>query len=198
MAAREPWDDADEARPEDYPTLAAVARFAAGLDRISWLRAVGEPLSAAERDDAEAYLSALGFPDANLAPVADWTEAGEAAQNPDWNSAWWEAEEQLRAGLTVQALELVEEEDLMDALGHVTAKASAAAGGAAEATAARWGVGDEALIRAAAGAAVQACYQAALVLAAGAEEDHPFALKIRLFESGRWPLGVVGSTFNLF
>jgi hypothetical protein len=64
--------------------------------------------------------------------------------------------------------------------------------------AARGGVADMALIRAAAGAATQACYQAALVLAAGAEAEHPFAIKFRLYEAGRWPLGIVGMTFNVF
>ena len=50
----------------------------------------------------------------------------------------------------------------------------------------------------AAGAAAQAAYQAALVLATDGEADHPFALKFRLFEAGRLPLGITGNTFNLF
>ena len=59
---------------------------------------------------------------------------------------------------------------------------------------------DEELIRAAVGAASQAIYQAGLLLAAENEEDqnHPFALKYRLFESGRWPIGVVGNSFHIF
>jgi hypothetical protein len=70
--------------------------------------------------------------------------------------------------------------------------------GAAAVAASRSGVADEALIRAAAGAATQGAYHAALVLAAGGDEHHPFAIKFRLFEAGRWPLGIVGATFNLF
>ena len=60
------------------------------------------------------------------------------------------------------------------------------------------GVVDPALVRAAAGAATQASYQAALVLAAGEDAEHVFAIKYRLFEAGRWPLGIAGMTFNLF
>ena len=40
------------------------------------------------------------------------------------------------------------------------------------------------------------------VLAAEFEDDeqqrHPFALKYRLFEMGRWPLGLVGASYYLF
>jgi hypothetical protein len=178
-------DDLEAIEPEDYPTLVAVARFARALPRISWFAVVGEPLSPAEHDDATAYLSALGFPDATVATIDDWEDA-EAA------------EEQLRAGLIADAVELVEEAELMAALNHVTASASESANGAAALAATRAGVADEELMRAAAGAAIQGAYQAALVLAAGAEEDHAFALKFRLFEAGRWPLGIVGATFNLF
>ena len=51
-----------------------------------------------------------------------------------------------------------------------------------------------------AGAGAQAIYQAGLLLAAENEEDehHVFALKYKLFESGRWPIGVVGNSFHIF
>ena len=191
-------DDSVDTDQGDQPNLTAVVRFAAMVRRVSWFAAVGEPLSAAEIADAEAYAAALGFPDVHVAFISDWEDAEAAARNPDWNTEWWEAEEQLRAALTAQALELVDEHDLLTTLTHVSSKASDVVHGAAAAAAARSGVADEALIRAAAGAATQACYQAALVLAAEADEDHPFALKYRLFEAGRWPLGIIGRSFNLF
>ncbi|MBM3554731.1 MAG: hypothetical protein FJX47_04165 [Alphaproteobacteria bacterium] len=193
--------DDDEPRPDlsDYPELIAVARFAAMLRGVSWFAALGEPLTEAEAHDAQAYLDALGFPDCYVGDVAGWEEAESAVKNPDWNSEWWEAEEQLRAGLIARAIESgIEEEDLLMALTHVTSAAGEVVHGAAAVAAARSGCSDEGLIRAAAGAAAQACYQAALVLAAGDEPDHPFALKYRLFEAGRWPLGIVGATFYLF
>ena len=189
---------AEEVLPEDFPTLAAVARFTQAIPRVPWFEAVGEALAEAARADASAYLSALGFPDAHVALVATWAEAEEAARNPEWDSAWWEAEEQLRAGLSAEAVDLVGEAEVMAALTHVGASASAVVLDAATEATASAGVTDQALVRAAAGAAIQGCHQAALVLVAGAEEDHAFALKFRLFEAGRWPLGVVGTSFNLF
>jgi hypothetical protein len=63
---------------------------------------------------------------------------------------------------------------------------------------ARGGVADQALMRVAAGAAAQACHQAALARAAGAGDDHAFAQKFRLYAGGRWPLGVVGGRLFVF
>ena len=58
--------------------------------------ALGEELDDDEIEWATAYLENLGFPYAEVVAVQDWEEAEAAAQNPDWNSAWWEAEEQQR------------------------------------------------------------------------------------------------------
>lgn len=194
------WDDDEaEAALEAFPTLGAVAHFARMVRGVPWFTAVGQPLGKVERTEAETYVSVLGFPDALVAAVGDWEDAESAASNPDWNSDWWETEEQLRAALTQQALELIgDEEALMVALTNVTSAASEVVHAAASMAAAGSGIADEALIRAAAGSATQACYQAALVLAAGEEEEHAFAVKYRLFEAGRWPLGIVGATFNIF
>ena len=110
-----------------------------------------------------------------------------------------EAEEQLRAGLSATAVDLAgDEQAVLVALTHVTSKASEAVHGAAETAALRFGVDDDGLIRAAAGAATQAAYQAALVIAAAEDEEHPFALKFQLFRAGRWPLGIIGGTFSIF
>jgi hypothetical protein len=197
--------DADDARdeddapdPNDYPELLTVARFAGLVKSVPWFASVGEPLGRSEIADARAYLDALGFPDVHVADIAGWEEAEDAIKNPDFDDAWWEAEEQLRMALYAEALTRASEEDVLLALTHVTGRASEVVHGAAAIAAARAGVADEGLIRAAAGAATQACYQAALVLAAGGEPEHPFALKYRLYEAGRWPLGVVGATFSLF
>ncbi len=188
----------EDAELSDWPGLQAVASFARMVADVAWFGRLGAEIESDEVDWAERYLQGLGFPDVDVAPVADWEEAEAAARNPDWNSDWWEAEEQLRASLLADAIERSDEETVMLALTHVTNQAAEAVLLAAEAAADRFGVEDEALIRAAAGAATQACYHAALVLAAEADEEHPFALKYRLYESGRWPLGVVGRSFNLF
>lgn len=183
---------------DNHSSLTQVDKLAGLVRRVAWFSSVGEPLGQAEQADAETYLSNLGFPDAAVIPVTDWEEAEYAVRNPDWNSDWWEAEEQLRAGLIADALAQTDEQHLMTALTRVTTTASAVVHGAAAVAAARMRCTDQALIRAAAGAATQASYQAALVLAAQADEDHPFSTKFRLFEAGRWPLGIVGSSFNLF
>ena len=109
-----------------------------------------------------------------------------------------EAEAVIETVPVTEAIALHGEEALTIALTHVSSIAAEVVHAAAGAGATRDGVDDEGLVRAAAGAAAQACYQAALVLAAEGEPDHAFALKFRLFESGRWPLGIVGNTFHLF
>lgn len=199
MTTFDDWPEDEPALLEQFPTLAAVAQFTKMIRGVSWFGAVGDPLGAVERQDAADYAAALGFPQAMVATVADWDEAEAAARNPEWNTDWWEAEEQLRAALTAAALDMVgDQETLMATLTTVTGTASEVVHAAAGRAAGRHDVADQALIRAAAGAATQASYQAALVLAAGAEADHAFAVKFRLFEAGRWPLGIIGMTLSLF
>ena len=182
----------------DNPATVLTARLKGLIKNTGWFSAVGAALGTAERIECEEYLSALGFPDAAVAPVTDWEEAEACARNPDWNTAWWEAEEQLRIDLIATAEDQVSPPILMQILSDITGSAAATAQGGAAMAAARAGIADEGLIRAAAGAGAQAAYQAALVLITGREEDHPFALKFRLFEAGRWPLGIIGSSFNIF
>lgn len=193
-------NDDDEGPDElgDRPGLIAASRFARMVPNLAWFSRLGEELEEEELEEAEAYLAALGFPDAGVVGAENWTEAEEAARNLDWNTAGWEAEEQLRAALIAQACENMDEDELMVALANVTARASDAVHEAAMEAAAQAGVKDEALVRAAAGAAAQAAYLAALVLAADAGDDHPFAIKFRLFEVGRWPIGIIGNTFTVF
>jgi len=192
--------DYDDELPdiEDYPTLRSVVRFNKLLPSIPWFSALGEPLSTEPLAAARDYMDALGFPDAFVAEVESWEDASYAAANPDWNSEWWEAEEQMRMGLTADALELISEEDLNLALTQVSATASPIITAAVEAIAEEQGMEDMELIRAAVGSALQTCHQAALVLAAGEEDSHPFAIKYKLFEYGHWPIALSGRSFNIF
>ncbi|MBL4906129.1 MAG: hypothetical protein JKX94_01650 [Sneathiella sp.] len=190
--------DEDNVDLEKFPTLTSVARFNKLLISVDWFRSVGLSLGSGTRDTAHAYMENLGFPNASVALIENWEEAAYAAATPDWNSEWWEAEEQLRTGLTSQALELMSEEDLTMALTHISATASPQIQNAVESLAEEQGIEDEELIRAAIGSAIQTCHQAALVLAAGEEDTHPFALKYKLFEMGRWPIAITGNSFNLF
>ncbi|HLI13660.1 MAG TPA: hypothetical protein VKY65_18865 [Alphaproteobacteria bacterium] len=180
------------------PALGAVARFAEQIRRISWFVAVGEPLLEAELADARAYLAALGFAEASVAAVTNWAEAERCVRDLRWDRGWWAAEEELRRELLTHVRGDGAAKALMAALTGVTSEATAVLLGMASTAALRRGIAQQAIDSVAAGAATQACYQAALALAAAAGDDHPFALKLRLFVAGHWPLGLVDGCFYVF
>ncbi len=191
-------DDDDFDLEEDYPTLLQVSRFASLLKTTKWFSHIGEDLNSQLVKNSRQYLEALGFPDSYPAQVDDWADAIHCLETNDWNSPAWEAEEQLTASLITEALEFIEEDVLEVALTNITSKASTHITAAIEQASIRWAFNDDEILRAAMGQAVQACYQAALVIAVGGEEDHPFALKFSLYEKGHWPLGIAGNTLNIF
>ena len=190
----------DEAELTDFPGLLAVSQFVRMLTEVGWFTALGDRLDSREILLSEDYLLALGFPDARIAPAVDWEEAADAAANPEWNTEWWEAEEQARVALVAEACRRADEETVMIALTHLQNQAIEAVLEPAQMVVEAAYVEDEALIRAIAGAAAQSIYQAGLLLAAEDENDehHVFALKYKLFELGRWPIGVVGNSFHIF
>lgn len=180
------------------PRHDAVVRLRRSVPHVSWFAAVGEPQTQADTDEAGRYLAGLGFAGLGVVAVAGWEDAKRIADDPAWDRRWWDAEETLRADLLGKAREQLGEGALVRLLSAASDTASDTVQGAAAIAAARAGVADPALIKSAAGAATQCCYQAALALAAAAGPDHPFAVKFRLFEAGRWPLGIVGDRFHLF
>jgi hypothetical protein len=177
---------------------AAVARLADGMARGTWFAALGEELTGAERDEAAGYLRALGRDDAAIAPVDDWDAARRIANDPEWDRSWWRAEEAAHQALWDEAAAEWGADALHRALSQVAASAAEYLHGAAAVAAARAGIASPGLIKSAAGAASQACHQAALGRAAGAGPDHVFAIKLRIFEAGRWPLGIVGGRYFVF
>lgn len=185
----------DDPLPEGLDLL---GRFARGVARVPWFAHVGARFDAGLKRDAAAYLDALGFPDVALTRLATWADAAAAAETLDWDSPAWEAEEQLRAALSTEAEARFGEEALAIALAHIGARAARAAEIGVTRAAALGDVHDEGLLTAATGAAVQAAHQAALLLAAGGETNHPLAIKFRLFQQGRWPIGIAGLSFNVF
>jgi hypothetical protein len=195
MSHDDDWDEQDD----DHAALVLVSRFVAAATSPFWFSSVGQPLRPALRREASAWLDALGFPDAAPVPLRDWREASEAAESTGIDDPAFEAEEQLRAALTVEAVDLIGEDAVSIALTHVAAELGPAIGEAALNATRIWGLDDQELVNAAAGAGVQACHNAVLLLLAGrAEETHAFALKYRLFEQGRWPVALIGSTLHLF
>lgn len=153
---------------------------------------------AAQEVEVGRYLAGLALPLLCCAPVATWLDAKRAALAPIPEPSWWEAEETLRRDLLGAATAAYGESAALDALTAITHRASESAIEAAAMAAARAGVVDPALIRAAAGAATQAAYFQALALLAGAGEDGPFAAKYRLFAAGHWPIGVVAGRYVVF
>jgi hypothetical protein len=192
-----------EALGREWPALSRVRRFAHSLQGVPWFANLGEPLTPGARAVARTYTEGLGFPDADVAILVDWDDAAAAAEHQGWNSPAWEAEELLRSDLTARALDLLSEEALSIALTLIAERVAEPAKEAMEQASFIWDVEEEAQKQLAVGAAVQAAHQAALVLIAAADpdfeaDDHPFTAKFRLFEFGRWPVGVVGGSFNLF
>lgn len=182
----------------EMPALASLRDFARVLADIPWFENLGHPLDEETREVAEDYVAALGFPEADIAPVASWEDAASAAETGDWNSGPWEAEEGLRAALSTDLLDVLSEEAFNIGFTFAAAEADPAVREAADQAAALWQLEDPEIAIAAAGAAMQAVHGAALAVAAGADEDHPFLLRLQLFEHGRWPIGVAGLTFNIF
>lgn len=191
-------DDDLDALEEEIPLLRGVRAFAEEAALMPWFANVGRPLEREVRGLARSYLDGLGFPDAEIARVAEWADAVDAASGLDFDTEQWEAEEALRAGLAAEALERLSEHGLTIALTHVSAILGERIGAAVRDAAAFAEIDDEALLNAAAGAAVQAAHGAALALIVEAEPDHPFHRKFALFARGRWPIGIAGMTFNLF
>lgn len=187
----------------ELPSLKVLTRFARSLDRIPWFANLGEPLTPGARAAAEIYTDRLGFPHADVAILVDWEDAAAAAETLDWQSEWWEAEELLRADLSGRALEFLSEEALQIGMTLIADKVAEPAREGMEQAAVIFDADDEPSRNLAVGAAVQAANGAALVLLAGQDpafdiETHAFAAKFQLFEFGRWPVAVTGSSFNLF
>lgn len=178
---------------------AALDRLLARIPHASWFAAVGEALEPTERADLAAYIHGLGLPACATAVVADWTEAGRVASDPAWDHGWWDAEERLRVALLAEADAAHGARAVMDRLSAVAQAAHDATIGPAAMAAARSGIADQALVRAAAGAATQSCYQSGLALLAGTTDPgHPFHAKLQLFLGGRWPLGILRGSAYMF
>tara|TARA_R110002110_G_scaffold12692_9_gene60198 strand:+ start:1826 stop:2449 length:624 start_codon:yes stop_codon:yes gene_type:complete len=196
---RLPISDAElSALEAEIPILAGVRAFAEEAVNMPWFTKLGRPLERETRALARSYLDGLGFPDAETARLRDWTEAADAAMSLDIDPTHWDVEESLRAGLATDALGLLSEDALSIAMTHVSALLGERIGAAVRDAAHFWEMEDEALLDAAAGAALQAAHGAALTLIAAAEDDHPFRRKFALFTRGRWPIGIAGLTFNIF
>lgn len=171
-----------------------VARI---VSSVNWFATISTPLGSQVQSSAETYLAALGFSDLWVTPLQDWREAKAVLEEREWENAWGAAENQARSAVAAMALENAGEDVVGAAVAFVADQAKTSATKAIQAYAALLG-GDPDLIEAAVDDARDAACQALLITLADEDPDHPLALKFKLFEAGRWPLGAVGSSFSLF
>lgn len=183
---------------EDYPSLKSVAPFLLVAENVHWFRALGERPFPETQTAARDYVDLLGFPEADPVFLPEWEDAAAAAQSTDYNSPAWEAEEQQRAVLTTDVLELIREDVLEMVMSHVATTVTPVIGAAAEEAAEYLRITDEDFVRAASGAAIQACYQAALVGLVSPEDEHPFVKRFEIFEAGHWPIAIIGNSFLIY
>lgn len=164
-----------------------------------WFFMLGEPLASGEVDCVRAYLRGLGLDETvPVESARDWISAGALIQAPDWDRSWWDAEQAEARRLYVRAAAARGEGELVQALSAKLDGANGDVHGRAAVQAARAGIADAALIRAAAGALSHALYLDHLAQRSGAGEAHPFSLKRALFTGGHWPLGIVGGRYYVF
>ncbi len=181
-----------------HPGLMSLPGFLKLVETLPWFRAVGEPLSAQVTGRAEAYANALGFPDAVPALVPDWVEASESLESVDINAPAWEVEESLRTGLAQDLVELLGDDLVTMLMTHVSEHVSPVIEQALLETSESLGISDDAFLRAGMGGAVQACHQAVMVALAGEDDGHPFTRRFGLYEAGRWPIGIFGTSFLIY
>ena len=169
------------------------------LPDTAWFACLGLRLAPEDLADARAYLQALGYADSvQIVPVSGWEQAEAILRSPDWDARWWQREEGERSALMERARAQLGEAATLERLSAAVERDADVIHGAAAIAAARDGGADAALIRCASGAGAMAMHEHALARLAGCGPDHLFMRKYRLFEAGRWPLGVLGERFHLF
>lgn len=183
---------------EDYPSLRSVAPFLLVAENVHWFRTLGEKPYAETKTAARDYADLLGFPEADPVFLPEWEDAAAAAENTEYNSPAWEAEEQQRAVLTSDVLNLIDEDVLEMVMTHIAGTLTPIIDAAAQEAAEYLRIEDEEFVRAASGAAIQACYQAALVGLVSPEDEHPFVNRFEIFEAGHWPIAIIGNSFLVF
>ncbi len=183
----------------DERTLAAWPRFGRYLGRVPWFSTLGEPLTPAIAILAQDYLAACGLPEAGVALAESASDVIDALTDREAAEPLRAQEDQLRRDLLARATTAVADpERLFEAVEILKGLAAVTAGRAIEEDGVFAPGTDSDLLDAAVGAAVAATVDAALVLTGDGGSAHPFALRFRLFERGRWPLALIGATFHLY
>ncbi len=192
------------------PMLRFARDFARALDQLPWFSRLGEPMADDERDGALRWLDGLGFPYAEVGQVLDFEDAAAIAEALAYDTPGFEAEEQLRASLTTDLIDLVGEEPVQIAQTLLTDGAGQATRDCATEAAALWDEVDQELLNAMSGAAIQAAHGEGLRRMIEITQDHlnipvdddlahhPFRARFSLFARGRWVIGLTGDTLSVF
>ena len=157
-----------------------------------WFARAGLPFCASEARLANGDVRAAGLDGfVGIAFAASWPDAGALMRSPHSAVGWWDREEAERKQLMAEVARRVGMQPLLEAL-------TSAVDGHAESTyacALQSCAGDEALAKAASGAALGAIHQHALAMLACSADLHVFMQKYALFAGGRFPLGMRDTTF---
>ena len=169
------------------------------MSRVQWFASVGAPLDDTDVAEIRAMLSMEPLLEtAEIARADDWLALTRFQLAQDFDSSWWEFEEEEPQRLWALAAEQLSEEELSARLGALNEALAAEVGDGAKSAASRAGISDPELIRAATGAALLAAQQNALAVLAGMAVTHYFSRKLALFTRGRWPLGLYQGRYVTF
>lgn len=183
---------------EELPTLKAIPSFIEVMRQVPWFRTLGEQPNQTVQQAASAYVSALGFPYADIHYLPNWEEAAYALESNNFNSPGWEAEEQERASLTDRLLSVIDDQTFEMIMTHIASEVVPTIEIYAEEIRDELMIMDEEFVVAVSGLAAQAVHHAALVMLTAEEEDHPLSMRFKLFELGRIPVGIQGNSFALY
>ncbi|MSP52268.1 MAG: hypothetical protein EXQ91_07755 [Alphaproteobacteria bacterium] len=186
----------DDVDIDDYPSLVAGVRFMKSIGSVPWFARAGEPLDEETIADAQAYAEALGFMDVTVAAV-EWSEVASLADEADIDPRSIEVE--LATVLANEAAAEVGGDNVVAVMADTRNAIDKAVLPLIRQCLKTLDVdgNPDQIVEAALDVAQRSFQGALLVILALAPEDHVFARKFRLFERGRWPLGIIGNTFHV-
>jgi hypothetical protein len=166
------------------------------LPKDVWFSSVGREITETERNECRAHLRKIGKPD-EVAPVSSWKEAYALWSGPAC-AACLEYERAEERRLFERACKQHSSDTVLLRLANLMRGSADLFRGPATIACTKASISDPGIAAAAAGAASQALHQYGLARLAGADDEHFFAAKFRLFLAGRWPLGADANQFYLF
>ncbi|MCF6292838.1 MAG: hypothetical protein L3J04_05525 [Robiginitomaculum sp.] len=186
---------------DEIPHLLRAKAFADSLSATPLFSRIGIQLDDTDRELATLYAQNLGFSHVFPARLLHLSEAIGAAEANDYDPEAWGCEEQLRASLHGQALLSTSEEGASALLQLVASEVSQIAKDSAEETFSHSSQVNEAAINCIIGHVAQSAHCMTLAILSNTDiddPDHPFILRWSLFNRGRWPVGIIGSSYNLY